>query len=413
MSKHAFIETELGLLPDDWQIVKLGEIGSFYKGAGISREDSHSGSIPAVRYGEIYTTHDNYIFKCTSFISPLIAKQSRRIHKGYILFTGSGETKEDIGKAVAFVDDYEAYAGGDIIILSPKKAYDPLYLGFFLNSSPVIRQRASLAQGDSVVHITAEALKEIRLALPPIKEEQTRIASALFDIDTLIRDLDRTIEKKQNIKLGAMQELLTSKKRLKGFTEEWKEKSLEEMGFLTAGGTPSTMNPEYWGGDINWLQSGAVQNCLIMPDAVEKKITEAGLQNSSAYLIRSNSVLIAITGATCANVGYLTFESAANQSVVSVEPYEDYDAMFLYQKLLTEKNTILSNKGGSAQSGVTLKALKQLTILVPPSIQEQRAIADLLTAMDDEIAMLQLERTKYANIRSGMMDDLLSGTKRL
>ena len=86
--------------------------------------------------------------------------------------------------------------------------------------------------------------------------------------------------------------------RFPGFEGEWEEKALNETGFLTAGGTPSTLNEDYWGGNINWLQSGAVQNCIINEQAVIKKITKLGLQHSAAHLIRPDSVLIAITGAT-------------------------------------------------------------------------------------------------------------------
>lgn len=419
MSKHAFIETELGLLPDDWQIVKLGEIGPFYKGAGISREDSHSGSIPAVRYGEIYTTHDNYIFKCTSFISPLIAKQSRRIHKGYILFTGSGETKEDIGKAVAFIDDYEAYAGGDIIILSPKKAYDPLYLGFFLNSSPVIRQRASLAQGDSVVHITAEALKEIRLALPPTKEEQSRIASALFDIDTLIRDLDRTIEKKQNIRQGAMEQLLSGKKRLPGFKGEWEDVELSEFGRMISG---VSYKPEQ---AYNILSSDST--ILLRSTNVQEGRIYMGdlifVHNScikDVQIMRHGDILICTANGSRALVGksalFLQAERCTFGAFMSV--FRCYDSQFssfvyyLFQSR-TYRRMLEDILSGSAINNLNASQVEELVFRVPSDTNEIFAIADLLTAMDDEIAMLQLERTKYANIRSGMMDDLLSGTKRL
>ena len=185
--------------------------------------------------------------------------------------------------------------------------------------------------------------------------------------------------------------------RFPGFVGEWKEKSLEELGFLTAGGTPSTTNPDFWGGDINWLQSGAVQNYIVTERAVVRTITKLGLQNCSAHLIRPNSVLIAITGATCANVGYLTFESAANQSVVSLEPNTDNNAMFLYQKLLTERAKILTYKGGSAQSGVTLNALKKMKILVPPTLDEQDMIASCLSEMDN---MITTQRQKVESLKA-------------
>lgn len=385
MKETKFKHTEIGLIPEDWEVKSLVDATPLQRGFDLPKAEQQIGSYPVVYSNGICSYHNKFMIK------------------GPGVVTGRSGT---IGSVHYIESDY--WPHNTTLWVTKFNGNYPLYVYYLFQTI----DWKLYSTGSGVPTLNRNDVHEKLLPFPTY-EEQSRIATALYDIDTLIRNLDRTIEKKQNIKLGAMQELLSSQKRLKGFAEEWKEMSLEEMGFLTAGGTPSTMNPEYWGGDINWLQSGAVQNCLIMPDAVEKKITRAGLQNSSAYLIRPNSVLIAITGATCANVGFLTFESAANQSVVSIEPYEDYDAMFLYQKLLTEKTNILSNKGGSAQSGVTLKALKQLTILVPPTIQEQRAIADLLTAMDDEIAVLQMERDKYANIRSGMMDDLLSGAKRI
>lgn len=411
MAETKFKHTEIGRIPEDWEVKIIGEHASIYRGGSprpIEDYLTHSpNGINWLKIGDVSPT-DKYFTRCAEKIIPEGVSRSRVVHAGdFILSNSMSFGRPYILKIDGCIHD------GWLVIQDYAKTFDMDYLYYILSSEYVHKQYVSSAAGSSVKNLNKEKVACVIVATPPTLAEQKRIAGALSSIDSLIYNLDRTIGKKQNIKLGAMQELLSSQKRLKGFAEEWKEMSLEEMGFLTAGSTPSTMNPEYWGGDINWLQSGAVQNCLIMPDAVEKKITRAGLQNSSAYLIRPNSVLIAITGATCANVGFLTFESAANQSVVSIEPYEDYDAMFLYQKLLTEKTNILSNKGGSAQSGVTLKALKQLTILVPPTIQEQRAIADLLTAMDDEIAVLQMERDKYANIRSGMMDDLLTGTKRL
>lgn len=194
--------------------------------------------------------------------------------------------------------------------------------------------------------------------------------------------------------------------RFPGFEGGWEEKALDETGFLTAGGTPSTLNEDYWGGNINWLQSGAVQNCIINEQAVIKKITKLGLQHSAAHLIRPDSVLIAITGATCANVGYLTFESAANQSVVSIETDDDYNAMFLYYKLLMERTNILSYKGGSAQSGVTLKALKGLSILIPSSLSEQQKIAKCLFSMDDLIFEQGRKVDALKEKKKGLMQQL-------
>ena len=404
--------TEIGPIPQEWDALPLSDIGNFSKGAGITREQANSGNLPCVRYGEIYTTHDNYIRAFYSHISPELAKTATRLKTGDILFASSGETKEEIGKAVSFIGEEEAYAGGGIIILSPKVPASSLYLGFVLNDEASVRQKSSMGQGDAVVHIHAKELANVVVPFPH-PTEQKHIAEVLQSIDTLIAELDKVVSKKRLIKQGAMQQLLTGKVRVKGFSTPWIEVELRQTGVMKSGGTPSTLVPEYWNGNINWLQSGAVQNCYIYPSAVNQKITELGLSKSAAYLISHDSVLIALTGATCANVGYLTFDSAANQSVVSIEPYPEYSAKFLYQLLLTKRDLILQNRGGSAQGGVTLNQLKGITVTLPRDLEEQVEIAAILSAMDNEIAALEAERDKYKNIKQGMMQKLLTGQIRL
>ena len=397
MSKHAMIETELGLLPSDWKIAKLADIGAFYKGAGISREDAATGNIPAVRYGEIYTTHDNYIYKCSSFISPKIAKTSKKIRKGYVMFTGSGETKEDIGKAAAFIHDYEAYAGGDLIILSPKKDYDSLYLGFILNSPPVVRQRASFAQGDSVVHITTDAIKQIRIPLPPTKDEQSRIASALYDIDTLVRDLDRTIEKKKNIRQGAMEQLLSGEKRALGSEQVWKECDLAEI--------------------INVVKGQQINGSELLEKGPFPMIN-GGIEPSgytTDYNAEADTITISEGGNSCGYVNYIhqKFWAGGHCYCVVIRNDELIERDFLFHMLKYYEKTIMGLRVGSGLPNVQSKMLLEMRVSYPIDIKEQRAIAATLTAMDDEIAVLQMERDKYANIRAGMMDDLLTGAKRI
>ena len=132
----------IGVIPEEWEVRKLSEIGKFSKGAGVRKDEALSGNIPCVRYGELYTSHHEYIKTFYSFISKAIADTSKRLKKGDILFAGSGETKEEIGKCVAFIDEVEAYAGGDIVILSPEEV-ESLYLGFLLNAPLIQKQKAS------------------------------------------------------------------------------------------------------------------------------------------------------------------------------------------------------------------------------------------------------------------------------
>lgn len=197
---------------EGWSNKKLGSLGVFLKGSGVRKDEAMSGELRCIRYGEIYTKHNEYIKRFHSWISKDVAASAKRLRKGDLLFAGSGETKEEIGKCVAIVDDFEAYAGGDIVILRPENV-SPVFMGYYLNTGPINRQKASKGQGDAVVHIGATALAGIDIAIPGL-DEQTAIAAILSDTDAEIAALKAKLAKVHQIKQGMMHNLLTGRIRL-------------------------------------------------------------------------------------------------------------------------------------------------------------------------------------------------------
>ena len=197
---------------EEWEEKQLGQLGVFLKGSGVSRDASATGNLACVRYGELYTRHNNHISSFYSWISREVAMTATQLERGDILFAGSGETKDEIGKCAAFVNNMEAYAGGDIVILRNKKA-DPLFLGYYLNTGPINSQKASKGQGDAIVHIGAKALADIRFLLPRLSEQRA-IATVLSDMDAEITSLETKHSKARQLKQGMMQELLTGRLRL-------------------------------------------------------------------------------------------------------------------------------------------------------------------------------------------------------
>lgn len=196
----------------EWEVKRLGECGTFLKGSGVKKDEARSGDLSCIRYGEIYTHHNDYIKAFNSWISAKVAATATILKPGDLLFAGSGETKEEIGKCVAFIDDCEAYAGGDIVILRLAGA-DPMFMGYYCNTPKISAQKASKGQGDAVVHISASALSTITVCLPPLPE-QTAIAAILSDMDTEIAALEHKRDKTRLLKQGMMQELLTGRIRL-------------------------------------------------------------------------------------------------------------------------------------------------------------------------------------------------------
>jgi type I restriction enzyme, S subunit len=205
-------QTRLPGFSGKWETKRLADIGRFIKGRGIKKEEARSGDLPCVRYGEIYTLHNDVVRRFNSWISRDVAATATRLHAGDVLFAGSGETKEEIGKAVVFVDQVEAYAGGDIVILRPTGC-DHVFLGYLLNTAPVVAQKASYGQGDAVVHISASALGRVQVKLPE-SAEQSAIATILTDMDAALTALEQRRDKTRLLKHGMMQELLTGRTRL-------------------------------------------------------------------------------------------------------------------------------------------------------------------------------------------------------
>jgi type I restriction enzyme S subunit len=205
-------QTRLPGFHGEWQMKRLGDVGTFLKGSGVKKDQAQSGDLPCIRYGEIYTHHTDYIRSYNSWISPEIAATATRLRQGDLLFAGSGETKEEIGKCVAFIDDRAAFAGGDIVILRLRDAH-PMFMGYYCNTPHVNAQKASKGQGDAVVHISATALSSVAITIPSFPE-QTAIAAVLSDMDAELAALEQRRDKTRDLKQAMMQELLTGKTRL-------------------------------------------------------------------------------------------------------------------------------------------------------------------------------------------------------
>ena len=196
----------------EWEMRRLGNLGTFSKGRGIKRTDLRKTGVGCVRYGELYTRYENYVSKPASKVPQDIADIALPIRRGDLMFAASGETADEIGICVAYVGSEPAYAGGDIIVLRAS-GQDAVYLAHLLNAPVAARQKTRMAQGDAVVHIRADHLAAIEIPLPPLPEQRA-IATTLSDMDSEIAALDHRLDKTRAIKQGMMQQLLTGSIRL-------------------------------------------------------------------------------------------------------------------------------------------------------------------------------------------------------
>lgn len=400
-------------IPEGWELVDLGTLGVFAKGSGIRKDEALSGEIPAVRYGELYTYHQEILRAHQSYISAEISKSARPIKCGDILIAGSGETKEEIGKCTGFLGDYEAFAGGDIIIFRPNGA-DPRFLSYLLNSRPIAQQKAQRAQGDAVVHIYPGALSKLRLPLPPLYEQQA-IAAALSDADGVVAGLERVIAKKRLIKQGAMQDLLTARRRLPGFSGQWEVTKLGELGQFFKGS--GVRKDDAKSGELPCVRYGELYT--IHHDVVRHFASHISEEVArTARTVRRGDVLFAGSGETKEEIGKCAVINHdgpvyAGGDIVGFRPTNANGIFLSYLLNAPAAQKQKASRGqGDAVVHISASALSDIQVSLP-SNDEQRVISTVLEDMDAEIQTLESRLTKARAVKEGMMQNLLTGRVRL
>lgn len=195
-SKNSGIEY-LGLIPHHWEVRRVATLGKFFKGSNISKNDLQDSGVCVVLYGDIYTKYEIKTKQFQSKIAENFAKDKTQILCGDLLFSGSGETKEDIGKCICYLGNEKAYVGGDVIVLR-QMGQDSLFLSYVLNSDYIKYQKAVISKGEIIIHIYASNLRDLKIPLPPL-HEQKEIAAFL---DSKVAQINSAIEKtKKQIEL--------------------------------------------------------------------------------------------------------------------------------------------------------------------------------------------------------------------
>ena len=395
----------LGIIPEDWEVKRLGELGDFSKGNGVPKDkiikDKHGH--PCLTYGDLYTKYDFVIKDIKSFIENDIASGSKEIHNGDICFAGSGETPEDIGKCAAYIEERTAFAGGDIIILSPNKGINSIWLSYVLNSDIGRKQRYKSAQGFSIVHIYPDNLKRIQIPTPTLKE-QRRIVSVLSLWDTAIAKQTALIEKLTLRKRGLMQQLLTGKKRLKGF---------EGGTFHRIGNYISECNNRNTG--CKRVLSVTNTRGFILQEEQFDKIV-ASNDTSNYKVVRRGEFAY---NPSRVNVGSLAMLNEYDEGILSpmyivFKANENIDKTYLLQCLQSWwfRGHIPAYTQGSVRDSLSFDGLCSMKFYIP-ALQEQKAISAILEQSDKEIETQKQKLAAMQAQKKGLMQVLLTGKKRI
>jgi type I restriction enzyme S subunit len=399
MVKDGYKQTDIGVIPKDWKLKEIGEICQIFgrigfRGYTVNDIVTENKGVITISPSNIINNATNFN-KCT-YISWFKYEESPeiKIFNGDILLVKTGST---VGKT-AIVKNLkrEATINPQIVVLK-KINIDNFYLGYLVGYKDFQNNIARTIVGGAIPTLSQKQIASYKIPIPP-KEEQKAIAKALSDTDELISSLEKLISKKEAIKQGTMQQLLTGKKRLSGFGGEWEEKRLGDIFEITAGGD------------------------------LKKDLYSENLDEKYRYPIYANSVF------NKGLYGYSTFSNIEKESVtvtargnlgVAFHRTNAYVAigrlLILQQKLKVNSlfcaesiNLTLdfANESTSVPQ-LTAPQISKYEIKLPPTTEEQNAIAQILSDMDNEIETLKQKLSKTKAIKDGIMSELLTGKTRL
>ena len=385
MIETKFKQTELGPLPEDWDVTPISKCLSFGNGRDYKHLDS--GIYPVYGTGGLITHINDFLYEGESVCIG---------RKGSI-----DKPQFHSGKFWTVDTLYYTHSFNDVI---PKYVY---YCFLCINWR-------SLNEASGVPSLSQRIIGGQYIRVASSVYEQRKIAEALSDIDALIREFDTLLEKKRSIMQAAMQDLLTARRRLPGFDEPWKNIIFGNVVDIYRGGSPRpidsfiTTNPN----GLNWIKIGDVRpNDKYITHTAEKIMPEGLPFTRMVYagdFILSNSM-------SFGRPYILKIDGCIHDGWLAITKYESsFDKDFLYYLLgsnfVYRQYTTLA--AGSGVLNLNKKVVRDIEFTVP-MIDEQQAIASILSDMDAEIEELEAKRDKYIAVRQGMMQQLLTGKIRL
>lgn len=415
MIETKFKQTEIGLIPEDWEVKTLGELSYVTSGGTPSTENSSywGGDIPWMNSGELNLKQVNAV---EGRITELGLKQSstRMIPPYCVLIGLAGQGKT---RGTAAYNTIPLCINQSIGAVLPNNSYNTMYMYYYIDSQ--YQNLRTLSSGDGGRGgLTKQLLNDFSVPLPPL-DEQEKIAKALSDVDVLISDLDALIAKKRDIKQGIMQQLFTGNTRLGKYSESWECKKMGEMGVTFSGLTGKTKE-DFGRGNSKYVTFlNVLNNPILNPSMFEEVVIQDGEHQNTCH-----------KGDLFFNTSSETPEEVGVCSMLDVEVESLYLNSFCFGFRLTDPNIspkylayyFRSNEGrklmtvlaqGVTRYNLSKSAFNNAQIMMPPSLAEQEEIAEFFESIDREISAIELKKAKYESIKQGMMQELLTGKIRL
>jgi type I restriction enzyme S subunit len=418
--KPGYKQTEMGMIPEDWDIVELGNIIDYTKGFAFKSDDYQSDGVRIIRVSD--TTFDSiknvnqiYIDRDKAY---LYDKWALKEHDLVLSTVGSKPPMYDsmVGKAIIIEKQYDGVLLNQNAVLfrsKKRKSHQQKLLLNHFRTKRYLTYIESIFRGNAnQASITLDDLFHFQLALPGNDAEQRAIATALSDVDALITSLDRLIAKKRDIKQATMQQLLTGRTRLLGFNGEWEVKKLGKIAEIDNDNLNSNTHPDY---SFKYISLEDVDTGVLKRYS---EITFRDAPSRAKRKVKKNDILVSTVRPNLKSHLYITDDIPDLVCSTGFSVLRCYQAItdpgYVYFHLFADEvgrqiESLLTGSNYPAINGGDVRALE---IPFPP-LSEQRAIAAILSDMDAEITALEQKRDKTRALKQGMMQELLTGKTRL
>ncbi len=385
---------------EEWKKIKLGEHLNICRGASPRPIEKYitmqSNGINWIKIGDI-SPKENVIKTTKEKITEEGAKHSRYVRKGDLILSNS----MSFGRPYILEIDGCIHDGW-LLIQDLEKLFDKKYLCYLLDSDTVKHQYRKYAAGGVVINLNSELVRSVSVFIPKV-QEQEKIASFLTLIDKKIEKQKELIELLKKYKRGLLSQIFSQKLRFKDDNEnnypDWEEKRLGDICTTFSGGTPSVTHQEYYNGEIPFIKSGEIHS-----DKTEMFITDIGLKNSSAKLVKKGDLLFALYGATSGEVDISKINGAINQAILCVQS-DTLNLNYLKELLSYNKNKILCKYLQGGQGNLSADIFKSLKFKFPTK-KEQDKISDFLINYDKITHIEEDLLNLYINYKQGLLQQL-------
>ncbi|MBQ4075845.1 MAG: restriction endonuclease subunit S [Clostridia bacterium] len=417
MVKPGYRQTEIGVIPENWEVNSIQSVVTSYRTGGNYKNSPEATESPLIKMGNLSRGYIN-LHKIEYVTRGVIPNPADRLQYGDVLFN-TRNTPELVGKTAVWRNELPcAYYNLNLLRFEfDSERVEPFFFNAILNTKEAMAELKNIAKGTtSVAAIYPQDLMNVKIPIPPISE-QRRIAKAITDMDCLIEFLEKQIHKKKAIKQGAMQELLTGKCRLPGFSGRWiSQRWKDVLDCFSSGATPYRGNTSFYNGSIKWVSSGELNYNHIM-DTLEHISPEA-MAKANLTMHPAGTFLMAITGLEAAGTrgscALLGTPATTNQSCMAIYGTDKMSTEYLFHYYVQHGDELAFQYcQGTKQQSYTAAIVRELPIYYPEDIEEQKNIATLLTTMNEEIKVLEQKLQKYRQVKQAMMQQLLTGKIRL